>query len=438
MPLLRSGTLVLAGKLLQLATGACVALVLPGLMGEAQLGVYFLAQVAIAAGAVIAQYGLTFTVPAAVGEALARRDDDTAGAICRTALLLCLSIAAAVCLVGWLVTQWGPASLRASFGVGGPAVHIALAAIPLAALAAVLAEMHRVTRGMALASLLPNAQGAAGAGFAVIALALAWRVDAAAVLAAGAGGLALAVASALAVLQQRLDLRSTSRAPAAHLAGLAVLAWPALLTSVGATVLTLADQAIVGAVGGSVDAAHYGLGLRVSTLLSLPLAIVNMTIVPHIVADWTAGRKRRLQWLLTTSASAAAAAAALGLAGIAGLFAIGPETIWGPSYAPALTVAAILGIAQVFHTAGGSSGYLLMLLGHQKVFMRISLTTGTLAIAAAPWVMARWGIVGVASVMAAALVVQTVANARYARRLLGLDARPRPINPFRWRRLASE
>jgi O-antigen/teichoic acid export membrane protein len=273
---------------------------------------------------------------------------------------------------------------------------------------------------------------------ALIALALAWRLTAAGVLLAGLAGLATAVVVAVVVLHQRLDLRAASAAPAARLAGLATLAWPALLTSVGATILTLADQAVVGAVGGPVDAAYYGLGLRVSTLLSLPLAIVNMTIVPHIVADWTAGRRRRLQWLLTTSASAAAAAAVAGLGGIAALFAIGPEAIWGPSYAPALTVAAILGLAQVFHTTGGSSGYLLMLLGHQKVFMRVSLITGALAIAVAPWAMASWGIVGVAIVMAAAMVAQTIANARLARRLLALDPRPRPINPFRWRRLASE
>lgn len=79
-----------------------------------------------------------------------------------------------------------------------------------------------------------------------------------------------------------------------------------------------------------------------------------------------------------------------------------------------------------------------MLLGHQKVFMRVSLLTGATAIAATPWAMAAWGIVGVATVMAAATVAQTILNARLARRLLALDARPRAISPFRWRRLASE
>ena len=327
--MLRSGTIVLGGKLLQLATAATVALLLPRLMAEADLGVFFLAQVAIATGAAIAQYGLTFTVPASVGEALTRRDDATAGAVCRTALLLCLAMSAVVCVPGWLLAGWTGAPLRASFGGSGSAGPIVLAAIPLAALAAVLAEMHRVSRGMALASLLPNAQGAAGAGLALVAVALAWRLDAAGVLVAGVIGLAAAVGTAIAVLQRRLDLRAASADPAARLAGLAVLAWPALLTSVGATVVSLADQAVVGAVGGPVDAAHYGLGVRVSSLLSLPLAIVNMTIVPHIVAHWTAGRRRRLQWLLTTSASAAAAGAILGLAGIAALFVIGPDTNLG-------------------------------------------------------------------------------------------------------------
>ncbi|WP_163591120.1 hypothetical protein, partial [Klebsiella variicola] len=84
---------------------------------------------------------------------------------------------------------------------------------------------------------------------------------------------------------------------------------------------------------------------------------------------WTIGHRRRLQWLLTVTASGATYCALLGFAALVVIDIVGPAPIWDHSYAPALTVAVILGLAQIIHAAGGSSGYLLLLLGYQKAFM---------------------------------------------------------------------
>lgn len=432
MALLKTGAVAFSGRILQLSLGTVTALLLPALMPAPDVGTYFLAQVAIAAGAVLAQAGLTFMIPVALGEALVRRDLAKAAGICRAALLLCLGASLAVCSAGLLFTRAIPADALASLGFDRPVVWTIVAIIPFAALCAVLAEMHRASDDIAMASLLPNAQSAGIALFALAALAFVSRPEVVQFLLAGLAGLFLATGLALLALRRRLDVLSPARSP--RVPELAAIAWPALVTSLAALVVSLSDQTIAGLIGGPIDAAHYGLGLRLAALLSLPLAIVNATIMPQIVKLWARNCKRQLQHLLTATATIASYGAGVGVCGLLLLAAFGPEPVWDSSYAPALTVAVILGFGQLVHTLGGSAGYLLLLLGHQKIFMRLTLVGGALAIALAAPAMSLFGIVGLAVVMAIASVAQTIAGTYLARRLLGLDSKARPIKPSRlWR-----
>jgi len=73
---------------------------------------------------------------------------------------------------------------------------------------------------------------------------------------------------------------------------------------------------------------------------------------------------------------------------------------WGERPGDVLNCLPIPGCGQFAHTLGGSAGYHLFLLGHQKMFMRLTLFAGPLAIAAAPPAMRLFGIVGLAVVMA--------------------------------------
>lgn len=435
MALLKTGAIAFGGRILQLSLGTVTALLLPALMPASDVGTYFLAQVAIAVGAVLAQAGLTFVIPASLGKALARRDLAEAAGICRASLLLCMGASLAVCSVGLLLARAMPSAALAALGFDWPVVWVIVAMIPFAALCAVLAEMHRAGGNIAMASLLPNAQGAGVALFALAALAYISRPEIVQFLLAGLAGLFLATGVALFALRRNVDMLSRARAP--RVPELAAIAWPALVTSLAALVVSLSDQTIAGLIGGPVEAAHYGLGLRLSTLLSLPLAIVNATIMPQIVTSWARGRKRRLQHLLTASATIASCGAGVGLCGLLLLAALGPEPVWDSSYAPALTVAVILGCGQFVHTLGGSAGYLLLLLGHQKIFMRLTLIGGALAVALAAPAMWLFGIVGLAVVMAGANVAQTIAGVLLARRLLSLDSKARPINPYRLWRVAG-
>ncbi|GGE39764.1 hypothetical protein GCM10007276_16370 [Agaricicola taiwanensis] len=438
MALLRTSTIALSGRMLQLSLGTAIALLLPLLISPAELGTYFLSQVAIAAGAVLAQSGLTLALPALIGEAIARNDSGKARSLCRTAMLQCLLASAAVCLIGLLLVRTWPAGALASLGIDGLVPVAILAIIPFAALCAVLTEMHRAYRDITLASLLPNAQSGGVAAITLLAFLLALRPSVTQLLFAGLAGLVVAVMIGVGALLRRAELRTPVSRHPVGIAHLALSTWPAFVTSVGGLVISLADQTIAGIIGGAVDAGHYGLGLRLSALLTLPLAIVNAAIMPQIVSLWAKGRRRRLQWLLVSSATTASLCAVLGFGGLAIFAVIGPQPVWDASYEPALLVGVILGFGQLVHTLGGSSGYLLLLLGHQKTFMCLSLTIGGLAIVLASMAMAEWGIVGLAAVMAGANIIQTLACCVMANRLLGLKSHASPISPLRVFRQAAE
>ncbi|WP_164133754.1 hypothetical protein, partial [Stenotrophomonas maltophilia] len=71
--------------------------------------------------------------------------------------------------------QLFPALVPSSLDTGGWLAVLVFAIIPLAALSAVLTEMHRTARGMAIASLLPAAQGSAVALLLALSLAFSLR-----------------------------------------------------------------------------------------------------------------------------------------------------------------------------------------------------------------------------------------------------------------------
>jgi O-antigen/teichoic acid export membrane protein len=435
MAYLQPGTIVFIGRVLQLLIGTVVGLLLPMAMLPADVGVYFLAQIAIAAGAVTAQAGLTFAIPAIVGQALANNEADEAAAACRSAILLCVICSLGVCLAGWTLLRLLP-SITTHYDIPGQSFTIAvLAMIPFAALSAILVEMHRAARSITVASLLPSAQGGTIALLLVASLALAQRPTIEILLSAGLAGLAIATITGLAGLPIGLNPRTAPNFSRIKLAALIHAAWPGLLTSLVVLAVSISDQTIAGAIGGAVDAAHYGLGLRLAALLILPLGIVNATIIPHIVERWATGHRRRLQWLLTMTSSGATYCALVGLLALIIVGILGPAPVWDKSYAPALAAAVVLGLGQVIHTAGGSSGYLLLLLGQQKVFMSLSVIVGLPTILIACFAMAHFGTLGLALTMASGNAIQTLSSVILAKRLLGLDASARLVNPLKLRKV---
>jgi O-antigen/teichoic acid export membrane protein len=185
----------------------------------------------------------------------------------------------------------------------------------------------------------------------------------------------------------------------------------------------LLQQAPLWVVAASLPAgptAEFGLALRVVSVISFPLLIVNQVVPPVVARYWESGQLRRLERALRVTATVAAVPAVV----VLGAFIFAGRTLltlgFGSSYAGAAGVLAVLSVGYLVNVLAGSCGPVLTQTGHQRTLLAITAaaTTGMLTLAAA--VAEPSGAIGVAAVAAGGLVVQNVAMVLAVRRLVGI------------------
>lgn len=433
--LISSGSIAFVARILQLLISTGIGLVLPFFLDISDLGTFFLVQVLVAVGAILAQFGLTYSIAALLPEALARGDDKRARALCLKTLAICSAGSLMVLAALKGVQVFLPVE-QSQMGQHLSAVGLQIALlIPLAAAITVLTEIHRAMHQITAASFLPLAQsfgiliGIIGGSL------LSLPITTSALLWLGVVSMVVAAMFSLAQLVLRMRTWGRSTGTTIGTAELLTQCWPNFVTSVSLFFVSTADVWLAGAIGGPTEAAHYGLGLRIASVLLIPLATVNATITPRIVASWATGQKRNLQWLLTLTATGATLASAAGYLAMLAATPLLLTTLWGDAFVPAFSIAAILGLAQVIHTAGGSSGTILLLLGQQRLMMSVSLIIGAGTIVCASMAMSYFGIIGLALVYAAANIVQTITMLALVIRRKNLDPAAKLLNPLRLRSL---
>jgi O-antigen/teichoic acid export membrane protein len=434
----QSGVAAMAGKVLQVVTGALIGLLLPLGLALHDVGVFFFVQAIVSASVVVAQLGLPVTIPGIVSYAIAVEDRGRARiVVIETIRMSIISGLAVGCLVGAGAFALGMNNANTLSSQISSLVPLIIPMIAAGALLGVLAEIHRALYGMVAASFLPAFQGLTVSAYVIFALAFKVPLSisnllTASVLAAVAGIL-------LGLVQLWRMMRPWQRMPKSLARPSNILAesWPNLITAISFVAASQLDIWVVGLGGRASDVGCYGLALRIGSILSIPLTIVSLTILPHIVTNWARNRRLYLQWLLSLSATGATFAGLIGFV----LFAVFGKNIirmiWGDAYSQAFGAALILGAGQVIFSAGGVAGYVLILLGRQKIAMVSTLLIASVTVLLAVWAMFNFGILGVAAVYAASSAVQALANVLLVRKFFGLTASARLINPLRVGRLLS-
>ncbi|WP_156947166.1 lipopolysaccharide biosynthesis protein [Bradyrhizobium sp. WSM3983] len=433
----RSGGTAFAGKVLQLVTGVGIGLLLPLALSLHDVGVFFFVQAIVSVSVFLAQLGLPVTIPGIVSHAMAVGDTGRARTIAIVTMKMSLISGLALgCLVGICAFAFGPAAHPLSPHIRN-LVPLMIPMIATGALLGVLAEIHRALYGMVTASFLPALPGLIVNAYLVFALAFKAPLSISYLLAASM--LAAMAGIVLGLAQLGRTMRTWQRVPItpAPASGILAQSWPNLVTTMSFVAVSQLDIWIVGLGGHPADVACYGLALRIGSLFAVPLTIVSLTILPHIVTNWAHHRRLYLQWLLTLSATGATFAALVGFALFAGFGRSLILTIWGEAYSRAFGTALILGLGQVMFSAGGVAGYVLILLGRQKVAMVSTLIAAGATVLLAVWAMFNFGILGVATVYAASSTAQALANVLLVKNFFGLTANARLINPLRVRRLLS-
>lgn len=220
-------------------------------------------------------------------------------------------------------------------------------------------------------------------------------------------------------------MRALPQQAGADLRRAAVLSAPLWVMVAANAALADAHLWIAGALGGEESAALFGAALRVVRLLGLPLLAVNLAIGPQAARLWREGRRDELDSLLRGAATVISGVSILLLVC---LLLIGPsvlEVVFGPEFTAAWPAFVVLLCGQALNACTGLPVLLMTVSTAQRQVMVFSLIAGGAGIAASLY----WGredpVVGVAIGSALSVILINLLAVFYCYKRLGLRTLPR-------------
>ncbi|HET7172360.1 MAG TPA: oligosaccharide flippase family protein [Gaiellales bacterium] len=192
------------------------------------------------------------------------------------------------------------------------------------------------------------------------------------------------------------------------------------------------DLWVVGHFSNTSDVALYGAASRLVFFVATPLIVVSQ-VVPPIIAELHArGERDQLERTLRGVSTVAGLPAALVLVAfiVAGGFIL--SVAYGPYFRGAATVLVILSVARLTAVCTGSSGVTLMMTGHQRTMMLITVGSGAFALVAEILLAPRYGITGVAAATCTAQIMLNLLQLVFARIHVGIWTHARfSLDPVR-------
>ncbi len=236
-------------------------------------------------------------------------------------------------------------------------------------------------------------------------------------------GLSLAARSHLVAVAPRRP------ANALTLNQLLVFSLPMLMIQLLTFATSQADLWIAGICCPHDELALYGAARRLMLLVTMPLQMLNLTVVSSIAELYGQDRLRDLERVLRGAASLAAwpSIGAIMLLVLAG----GPilETLFGSFFRQAAVPLAILGLGQLFFVCAGSSGCALEMTGHQMNSLAVNLVSAFTLATVGTWAAMNFGLVGLATASASTITVHSITQWLLARNLVGVWTHP-ALRPF--------
>jgi O-antigen/teichoic acid export membrane protein len=208
---------------------------------------------------------------------------------------------------------------------------------------------------------------------------------------------------------------------------------PLLVTSLANfAVGTGVDLWVVGHFSSQSDVALYGAASRLVFFVATPLIVVSQ-VVPPIIAELHArGERDQLERTLRSVSTLAGLPAALVLVAFIGAGGFILSLAYGPYFRNAATVLVILSCARLVAVCTGSSGVTLMMTGHQRTMMLITVGSGAFALTAEILLAPAYGITGVAAATCAAQILLNGLQLVFARIHVGIWTHARfSLEPIR-------
>ncbi|WP_158904642.1 oligosaccharide flippase family protein [Burkholderia sp. L27(2015)] len=420
--LLSGGLWVLASRALAIAAGFAVSVLLTRMLTPHEVGSYFLIYSLVAASSAIAMLGLNFSIVRLIAESLSINQPGRAkGAIFMTFALVAgaLILIAAVLIIApgtWLTTH--------VFGLAGPhLIWLSAAWIAVFTLQLIVAEMFRGLHDIRFASIFGGLViSVLGALFFLMCLLFGIHLTlaSAVTLSVTAGVINFVCAGWL--IGRKIKLLTGK--PQFHAREMLAISAPLWIVNLTLLLLTQADVWILSTGRGQDTVAIYGAAVRMTQFMTVPLLVINSTLLPVISEMYARRDSIALERVLRASAALAVLPAAIAL-GVFLMF--GTQLIglaFGNFYRGGLPVLLILSLGQFVNIAGGSCGYTLMMTGHQRDMMWITVLAGALTVGLGFAMVQTWGAVGVALGSAIGLALQTLVMWLCTRWRIGIWTHP--------------
>jgi O-antigen/teichoic acid export membrane protein len=428
--LLQGTSWFLGGRVAAIVFGLAINSILARLLTPAELGAYFTIFTLVLFGSIVARLGMDRVAVRFISSSLGTGQDARAG----EAIRITLTISAGGALVVGLALSLGLGDWLARNVFQSPAIE---AIVPLVSawlivttIRTVMVEVFRGFQRFDLVvlfdALLVDVITASVFGSLLLLQVqptLGWVVGSS----AGFGAAVLAVAAWPLVRRLRVLGRDGGipRGEVFH------MAWPVMVTDLAVYLLSAgADLWVLAAFRPPSEVAIYGAVTRLLVLMVMPLRILQGVNPPLIAELFAQGRLRELERALRAGATLASAPSVL----ILFLFIVagGPilGLIYGPFYTQGALVLAILSISRLVAVWTGSCGVALLMTGHHRSMMQLTVVCGVINVGGAIVAAANFGMVAVAIATASATILQNVVQLILARRLIGIWTHAY-LSPFR-------
>jgi O-antigen/teichoic acid export membrane protein len=199
------------------------------------------------------------------------------------------------------------------------------------------------------------------------------------------------------------------------------VARPLMVTNLGIYLLGAGvDLWILGAFQPTDEVALYGAAAKLTVLVATPMIIFSGVMPPLVAELFAQGKIRKLERTLRSGATLIGlpALAVLMLFVVAGPWVLG--TVYEPYYRQAAPILVIMSVSRLIAVWTGSCGIALMMTGHQKDMMRITLASAGLSVGGGLLLAPHFGAIGVAVATASAQVFQNMVQLLVAHRRLGI------------------
>jgi O-antigen/teichoic acid export membrane protein len=414
------GAWVLAGRVVSTVSGLLLVAMIARMLDTGEVGHYFLYFSLVSIFSIVTQFGLNLAVVRLIAEFVGKGKHAHAASIARISMRFVLTAVVVISCLGIFFINVHPPEFMARLSINSFVLTILFIWFSFATMQGLIAECLRGYRdvraatvfGVALSSLLS-----------VSGLALAWLLGFESnlehVLAIIAASVAITTIAGFMWLG-RLMVPGHG-AGYTDLSGLISLAWPMWSTNITLLILTQADIWIIGSFLTVDDVALYGGAARLVIVVSISLVIINAVISPEIARMYFRNEQQELEKRLRTATTLAALPAGFAVV----VFFLGGEwlleAVYGAWYADGYPILLILSIGQFFNVIAGPCGRTLLMTGHQRVMMTISIFTGLLAIAASIYAAIYAGPLGVAVIFSCALILQNVLMNHYLIKYTGIS-----------------